>query len=118
MENKILNSLNNMNVIKTMHEYEERCEKLNKEDEIVRPDFNAQEMNYEVEMYSPDGEFLGSTKDDIVFTDWRARIKRKGVPGYYVKINVETIPLDKNATPKEWLEGMFDAYTLALMTFV
>lgn len=116
MENKILNSLNNMNVIKTMHEYEERCEKLNKEDKIVRPDFNAQEMNYEVEMYSPDGEFLGSTKDDIVFTDWRTRIKRKGVPGYYVKINGETIPLDKKGTPKEWLEGMFDAYTFALMT--
>lgn len=53
MGNKTLNSLNNMNVIKTMHEYEERCEKLNKDDEIVRPDFNAQEMNYEVEMYSP-----------------------------------------------------------------
>lgn len=116
MENKILNSLNNMNVIKTIHEYKERCEKLNKEDEIVRPDFNAQEMNYEVEMYSPEGEFLGSTKDDIVFTDWRTRIKRKGVPGYYVKINGETIPLDKKGTPKEWLEGMFDAYTFALMT--
>ena len=101
-----------MGIIKTMHEYQERCEKLNKENEIVRPDFNAQEM------YSPDGEFLGSTKDDIVFTDWRARIKRKGVPGYYVKINGEIIPLDKNATPKEWLEGMFDAYTLALMTLV
>ena len=90
-------------------------QKLNKENEIVRPDFNAQKMNYEVEMYSPDGEFLGSTKDDLVFIDWRARIKRKGVPGYYIKINGETIPLDKNATPKEWLEGMFEAYTFALM---
>ena len=115
MENKILNSLNNMNVIKTMHEYEERCEKLNKEDEIVRPDFNAQKMNYEVEMYSPDREFLGATKDDVVFADWRARIKRKGASGYYIKINGETIPLDKNATPKEWPEGMFDAYTFAAM---
>ena len=104
-----------MEVITTVHEYQERCEKLNKEDEIVRPDFNAQEMNYEVEMYSPDGEFLGSTKDDIVFADWRARIKRKGVSGYYIKINGETIPLDKNATPKEWPEGMFDAYTFAAM---
>ena len=107
-----------MNVIKTMHEYEERCEKLNKEDEIVRPDFNAQKMNYEVEMYSPDGEFLGSTKDDIVFTDWRARIKEKGVSGYYIKINGETIPLDKKGTPKEWLNGMFDALTFALMTLI
>ena len=107
-----------MNVIKTMHEYEERCEKLNKKDKIESNDFNAQKMNYEVEMYSPDGEFLGSTKDDIVFTDWRARIKRKGVPGYYIKINGETIPFDKNATPKEWLEGMFDACTFALMTLV
>lgn len=104
-----------MEVITTVHEYQERCEKLNKEDEIVRPDFNAQKMNYEVEMYSPDGEFLGSTKDDIVFTDWRARIKRKGVSGYYIKINGETIPLDKNATPKEWPEGMFEVYTFALM---
>lgn len=42
-----------MEVITTVHEYQERCEKLNKEDEIVRPDFNAQKMNYEVEMYSP-----------------------------------------------------------------
>ena len=73
-----------MEVITTVHEYQERCEKLNKEDEIVRPDFNAQKMNYEVEMYSPDGEFLGSTKDDIVFTDWRARIKEKGISGYYI----------------------------------
>ena len=107
-----------MNVIKTMHEYEERCEKLNKKDGIVRPDFNAQKMNYEVEMYSPDGEFLGSTKDDIVFTDWRARIKEKGVSGYYIKINGETIPLDKKGTPKEWLNGMFDALTFALMTLI
>lgn len=107
-----------MEVITTVHEYQERCEKLNKEDEIVRPDFNAQEMNYEVEMYSPDGEFLGSTKDDIVFTDWRARIKEKGVSGYYIKINGETIPLDKKGTPKEWLNGMFDALTFALMTLI
>lgn len=105
MGNKILNSLNNMGTITTIHEYQERCEKLDKEDEIVRPDFNAKEMNYEVEMYSPDGEFLGATKDDVVFADWRARIK----------INGETIPLDKNATPKEWPEGMFDAYTFAAM---
>lgn len=115
MGNKILNSLNNMGTIITIHEYQERCEKLDKEDEIVRPDFNAKEMNYEVEMYSPDGEFLGATKDDVVFADWRARIKRKGVSGYYIKINGETIPLDKNATPKEWPEGMFEAYTFALM---
>ena len=107
-----------MKVITTAHEYQERCEKLNKENEIVRPDFNAQEMNYEVEMYSPDGEFLGSTKDDIVFTDWRARIKEKGVSGYYIKINGETIPLDKKGTPKEWLNGMFDALTFALMTLI
>ena len=107
-----------MEVITTVHEYQERCEKLNKEDEIVRPDFNAQEMNYEVEMYSPDGEFLGSTKDDIVFTDWRARIKEKGISGYYIKINGETIPLDKKGTPKEWLNGMFDALTFALMTLI
>lgn len=107
-----------MEVITTVHEYQERCEKLNKEDEIVRPDFNAQKMNYEVEMYSPDGEFLGSTKDDIVFTDWRARIKEKGVSGYYIKINGETIPLDKKGTPKEWLNGMFDALTFALMTLI
>ena len=107
-----------MEVITTVHEYQERCEKLNKEDEIVRPDFNAQEMNYEAEMYSPDGEFLGSTKDDIVFTDWRARIKEKGVSGYYIKINGETIPLDKKGTPKEWLNGMFDALTFALMTLI
>lgn len=105
-----------MGVITTVHEYQERCEKLNKEDEIVRPDFNAQKMNYEVEMYSPDGEFLGSTKDDLVFIDWRARIKEKGVSGYYIKINGETIPLDKKGTPKEWLNGMFDALTFALMT--
>ena len=118
MENRILNSLNNMEVITTVHEYQERCEKLNKEDEIVRPDFNAQKMNYEVEMYSPDGEFLGSTKDDIVFTDWRARIKEKGVSGYYIKINGETIPIDKKGTPKEWLNGMFDALTFALMTLI
>ena len=104
-----------MEVITTVHEYQERCEKLNKEDEIVRPDFNAQKMNYEVEMYSPDGEFLGSTKDDIVFTDWRARIKEKGVSGYYIKINGETIPLDNNGTPKAWPEGMFEVYTFALM---
>ena len=51
----------------TIHKYQERCEKLDQEDEIVRPDFNVQEMNYEVEMYSPDGEFLGSTKNDVVF---------------------------------------------------
>ena len=107
-----------MEVITTVHEYQERCEKLNKEDEIVRPDFNAQEMNSEVEMYSPDGEFLGSTKDDIVFTDWRARIKENGVSGYYIKINGETIPLDKKGTPKEWLNGMFDALTFALMTLI
>ena len=107
-----------MEVITTVREYQERCEKLNKEDEIVRPDFNAQKMNYEVEMYSPDGEFLGSTKDDIVFTDWRARIKEKGVSGYYIKINGETIPLDKKGMPKEWLNGMFDALTLALMTLI
>lgn len=107
-----------MEVITTVHEYQERCEKLNKEDEIVRPDFNAQKMNYEVEMYSPNGEFLGSTKDDIVFTDWRARIKEKGVSGYYIKINGETIPLDKKGTPKEWLNGMFDALTFALMTLI
>ena len=107
-----------MEVITTVHEYQERCEKLNKEDEIVRPDFNAQKMNYEVEMYSPDGEFLGSTKDDIVFTDWRARIKEKGVSGYYIKINGETIPLDKKGTPKKWLDGMFDALTIALMTLI
>ena len=104
-----------MEVITTVHEYQERCEKLNKEDEIVRPDFNAKEMNYEVEMYSPDGEFLGATKDDVVFADWRARIKRKGVSGYYIRINGETIPFDKNATPKEWPEGMFEVYTFALM---
>ena len=115
MENKILNSLNNMGTITTIHEYQERCEKLDKEDEIVRPDFNAKEMNYEVEMYSPDREFLGATKDDVVFADWRARIKRKAESGYYIKINGETIPLDKNATPKEWMEGMFEAYTFALM---
>ena len=115
MGNKILNSLNNMGTITTIRGYQERCEKLDKEDEIVRPDFNAKEMNYEVEMYSPDGEFLGATKDDVVFADWRARIKRKGVSGYYIKINGETIPLDKNATPKEWPEGMFDAYTFAAM---
>ena len=107
-----------MEVITTVHEYQERCEKLNKEDEIVRPDFNAQKMNYEVEMYSPDGEFLGSTKDDIVFTDWRARIKEKGVSGYYIKINGETIPLDKKGMPKVWLNGMFDALTFALMTLI
>ena len=107
-----------MEVITTVHEYQERCEKLNKEDEIVRPDFNAQKMNYEVEMYSPDGEFLGSTKDDIVFTDWRERKKEKGVSGYYIKINGETIPLDKKGTPKEWLNGMFDALTFALMTLI
>ena len=118
MGNKILNSLNNMGTITTIHEYQERCEKLDKEDEIVRPDFNAKEMNYEVEMYSPDGEFLGATKDDVVFADWRARIKRKGVSGYYIKINGETIPLDKNATPKEWPEGMFDAYTFAAMELI
>ena len=115
MENKTLNSLNNMGTITTIHEYQERCEKLDKEDEIVRPDFNAKEMNYEVEMYSPDGEFLGATKDDVVFADWRARIKRKGVSGYYIRINGETIPFDKNATPKEWPEGMFEVYTFALM---
>ena len=107
-----------MEVITTVHEYQERCEKLNKEDEIVRPDFNAQKMNYEVEMYSPDGEFLASTKDDIVFADWRARIKRKGVHGYYIKINGQIITFDKNATPKEWVEGMFDAYTFALLELV
>ena len=105
-----------MEVITTVHEYQERCEKLNKENEIVRPDFNAQEMNYEVEMYSPDGEFLGSTKDDLVFIDWRVRIKEKGVSGYYVKINGETIPIDKKGQPKEWPNGMFDALTFALMT--
>ena len=110
--------MENKEVITTVHEYQERCEKLNKEDEIVRPDFNAQKMNYEVEMYSPDGEFLGSTQDDIVFTDWRARIKEKGVSGYYIKINGETIPLDKKGTPKKWLDGMFDACTFALMTLV
>ena len=102
----------------TIHKYQERCEKLDQEDEIVRPDFNVQEMNYEVEMYSPDGEFLGSTKNDVVFADWRARIKRKGIHGYYIKVNGETIPLDKNATPKEWLDGMFDAYTFALLESV
>ena len=107
--------MENKEVITTIHKYQERCEKLGQEDEIVRPDFNVQEMNYEVEMYSPDGELLGSTKNDVVFADWRARIKRKGVPGYYIKVNGETIPLDKNATPKEWPEGMFDAYTFAAM---
>ena len=110
--------MENKEVITSIHKYQERCEKLDKEDEIVRPDFNAKEMNYEVEMYSPDGEFLGSTKDDIVFTDWRARIKEKGVSGYYIKINGETIPLDKKGTPKEWLNGMFDALTFALMTLI
>ena len=108
--------MGNKEVITTVHEYQERCEKLNEEDEIVRPDFNAQKMNYEVEMYSPDGEFLGSTKDDLVFIDWRARIKEKGVSGYYIKINGETIPIDKKGKPKEWLNGMFDALTFALMT--
>ena len=107
-----------MEVITTVHEYQERCEKLNKEDEIVRPDFNAQEMNYEVEMYSPDGEFLGSTKDDIVFTDWRARIKEKGISGYYIKINGETIHLDPHGTPKDWLNIIFDALTFPLMTLI
>ena len=107
-----------MGVMTTIHKYQERCEKLDREDEIVRPDFNVQEMNYEVEMYSPDGEFLGSTKNDVVFADWRARIKRKGVHGYYIKVNGETIPLDKNETPKEWLDGMFDAYTFALLELV
>ena len=92
--------MENKEVITTIHKYQERCEKLGQEDEIVRPDFNVQEMNYEVEMYSPDGELLGSTKNDVVFADWRARIKRKGVPGYYIKVNGETIPLDKNANPK------------------
>ena len=28
------------------------------------------------------------------------------------------LPLDKNATPKEWLDGMFDAYTFALLELV
>ena len=107
-----------MGTITIIHEYQERCEKLDKEDEIVRPDFNAKEMNYEVQNYSHDGEFLGATTAEAVFADWRARIKRKGVSGYYIRINGETIPFDKNATPKEWLEGMFDACTFALMTLV
>ena len=110
--------MENKEVITTIHKYQERCEKLGQEDESVRPDFNVQEMNYEVEMYSPDGELLGSTKNDVVFADWRARIKRKGVPGYYIKVNGETIPLDKNANPKEWLDGMFDVYTFAMLELV
>ena len=110
--------MENKEVITSIHEYQERCEKLGQEDEIVRPDFNVQEMNYEVEMHSPDGELLGSTKNDVVFADWRARIKRKGVPGYYIKVNGETIPLDKNANLKEWLDGMFDIYTFAMLELV
>ena len=55
-----------MGTITTIHEYQERCETLDKEDEIVRPDFNVKEMNYEVEMYSPDGEFLGATKKEYI----------------------------------------------------
>ena len=62
--------------------------------------------------------FLAPQKNDVVFADWRARIKRKGIHGYYIKVNGETIPLDKNATPKEWLDGMFDAYTFALLELV
>lgn len=107
-----------MGVITNVSDYTNRCLELEKNDDIVRPDFNAHEMNYEVEMYSPDGEFLGSTKDDLVFIDWKARIARKGVHGYYIKVNGETILLDKNATPKEWLDGMFDAYTFALLELV
>lgn len=107
-----------MSLLTTVQGYKDRCEKLDQENEIVRPDFNVQEMNYEVEMYSPDGEFLGSTKNDVVFADWRARIKRKRVHGYYIKVNGETIPLDKNATPKEWLDGMFDVYTFAMLELV
>lgn len=107
-----------MSVLTTVQGYEDRCDNKNNESEVVRPDFNAQDMNYEVEMYSPDGEYLGSTKDDLVFLDWRARIKRKGVHGYYIKINGQTIPLDKRATPKEWVGGMFDAYTFALMELI
>ena len=76
-----------MGVITNVSDYSNRCLELEKNDDIVRPDFNAHEMNYEVEMYSPDGEFLGSTKDDLVFIDWKARIARKGVHGYYIKVN-------------------------------
>lgn len=107
-----------MSVLTTVQGYKDRCDNKNNESEVVRPDFNAQDMNYEVEMYSPDGEYLGSTKDDLVFLDWRARIKRKGVHGYYIKINGQTITLDKNATPKEWVDGMFDAYTFAILELV
>jgi hypothetical protein len=107
-----------MGVMTTIHKYQERCEKLDQEDEIVRPDFNVQEMNYEVEMYSPDGEFLGSTKNDVVFADWRARIKRKGIHGYYIKVNGKTVTLDKNATPNMEIDGMFDAYIFSLIELV
>lgn len=106
------------NVITNFDDYKKRCDIRNEKDEIVSPDFKVHEMNYEVEMYSPDNKFLGSTKDDLVFVDWRARIKRKGVEGYYIKINGQTIPIDKNGSPKEWINGMFDAYTFALMDLV
>ena len=107
-----------MGVITNVSDYSNRCLELEKNDDIVRPDFNAHEMNYEVEMYSLDGEFLGSTKDDLVFIDWKARIARKGVHGYYIKVNDKTVTLDKNATPNMEVDGMFDAYVFSLLELV
>ena len=98
--------------------YRDYCVERNTNEETIKPDYTIEEHNLEVKMFAPDGEFLGSTKNDLVFTDWRARINAAQASGYYIEVNDIKIPIDKRGTPKEWENGLFDIYTNALLTLI
>ena len=55
-----------------------------------------------VEFYAPNGEYIGATKSEVVFNEFRTQIKKEEAKGYYMIYNGEKIKFDKFGTPEDF----------------
>ena len=61
--------------------------------------------NYtKVDFYNPNGDYIGSTNNELVFNEFRVQIKKAQASGYYMMYKGNKIPIDRNGTPKEFPE--------------
>lgn len=97
----------------TNEEYRNLRIEFDKDKDIIVPDEAVLRFNTPVEMYAPNGQFLGSTMNDEVLADWRLRIALRKAEGYYIVFEGEKIPISCiDGNLDYWPEGLLDLNVL------
>lgn len=60
------------------------------------------------DLYSPDGQLIGTIENLLAFYDVRLQIKKEQVFGYYLMFEGQKIKIDKNGELENYPDNLFD----------